>query len=547
MTTTRGQIYFNGPIITMDERDHMASAVGVREGRIVCVGGRREVHAIMGADSEKIDLGGNTMTPGFIDPHGHFPDSGIAKLFRVDLCSPPLGECASLSDVFERIATHVSATPKGEWVMGVLFDHTAIAEGRFPTRRELDAISTDHPIWIVHISGHAGAANSMALTSHHIDESAKDRCGGRFHRDHEGKLNGLLEGMAAMGAMGDTGFLVDETRFKAGFEEATREYYAHGVTLAQNAWATETLLRYFNEVAPEADPGMDVMVLPAGELEPGLSRGELGIQWSKGRRVKIGPRKLFADGAFQMQTAYLSKPYAQPANGDPNHCGAPGMAPAELARRVRQLHDAGFQIHIHANGDAGADITLDAIKQAQQTNPREDHRHTIIHGQTLRDDQLDRMAELGVTVSFFSAHIYYWGDKHRDVYLGPERAERISPARSAIERDIRFTIHNDATVTPTRPLHLMSCAVRRLTASGHVLGSAQRITPAEALRAHTIDAAWQVFLEHERGSIETGKRADFAILSDNPLKENVDLSAIEVVQTVADGKSVYRSGEADHP
>lgn len=388
---------------------------------------------------------------------------------------------------------------------------------------------------------------NMARMGQRIDESANNRSGARFHRDHEGKLNGLLEGMAAMGAMGDTGFLVDETRFKAGFEEATREYYSHGVTLAQNAWATETLLRYFNKVASQADPGMDVMVLPAGELEPQLSRGQLDIQWSKDRRIKIGPRKLFSDGAFQIQTAYLSKPYAQPANGDPNHCGAPSMAPAELARRVRQLHDAGFQIHIHANGDAGADITLDAVEQAQQANPREDHRHTIVHGQTLRDDQLERMAELGVTVSFFPAHIYYWGEKHRDVYLGPERAARISPARSAIQRGIRFTIHNDATVTPTRPLHLMSCAVRRLTAAGYLLGPAQRITPAEALRAHTIDAAWQVFLEHERGSIKAGKRADFAILSDNPLNANVDLSAIEVVQTVAEGKSVYRSGEAGHP
>ena len=547
MSVAAGQIYCNGTIITMDAHNHIAPAVGVKGERIACVGSYREVRKIMGADAGEIDLGGKTMTPGFIDPHGHFPDSGIVSLFRVNLRSPPHGECTSLAEVFARIAARVSITPRGEWVMGALFDHTAIAEGRFPTRCELDAISRHHPIWVLHLSGHAGAANSMALAAHNLDESVKNLPGGRFCRDHAGKLNGLLEGMSATGAMGDTDFLIDEARFKAGFEEATREYYSEGVTLAQNAWSGENLLRYFTQVAPEADPGIDVVVLPAGELEPQLSNDELGISLRKRERgsgrVTIGPRKLFVDGAFQIQTAYLSKPYKQPTNGDPNHCGHPGMAPAELNRRVRQLHDAGFQIHLHANGDAGADLVLDAIEQAQRCNPRKDHRHTIIHGQTLRDDQLDRMAGLGVTVSFFTAHIYYWGDKHRDVYLGPERAARISPARSALDRGIRITIHNDAPVTPTRPLHLMSCAVRRMTSGGDLLGSAQRIKPLEALRAHTIDAAWQVFLEHERGSIEAGKRADFAILSDNPLKKGVDLSAVKVVQTVAAGRIVYRAGE----
>ncbi len=533
-------IHFNGPILTVDSNDTIAEAVGVVGERIFAVGSLAEVTLAMPNSARVHDLDGKTMIPAFIDPHGHFPDPGFVALFRVNLSSPPLGNCLHLEHVFERLRDKAARSPDGEWVMGVMFDHTALEERRFPTRAELDAISTRHPIWVLHASGHSGSANSLALASQNITETIDDPIGGLFFRDPEtGLLNGIIEGIAAMGALGDTHFLINEERYQAGFDTARQEYLSQGVTLAQNAWASHHLLNLFAGSARDNDPGMDVLVLPVGELEPDFSNGKSDIEWTVNDHILLGPRKLFTDGAFQMQTALLSEPYYRPANGNPDHIGMSYVEPDVLNAKVQLLHDLGLQIHTHANGDAGADMFLDAVEKALENNPRTDHRHTVIHGQALREDQLDRMARLGVTVSFFAAHIYYWGDRHYDTFLGPERACRISPAASAQRRGIRYTIHNDASVTPTRPLHLMACSVNRTTASGRVLGQEQRVSARQALRAHTADAAWQVFLEKERGSIEVGKLAEFAILSDNPLENPDTMAQIQVEQTIRRGKLVY--------
>jgi hypothetical protein len=538
--SAHASIYFNGHILTMDDGNSVAPAVGVVGETIVAVGTLDQVKKKLPAEFLEIDLEGRTMIPAFIDPHGHFPDPGFLSLFRVNLSSPPLGGCRRLDDVFGKLRDKAGRTADGEWIMGVSFDHTAIKEKRFPTRQELDSVSDTHPIWIIHASGHSGAANSMALENQGIAETSEDPIGGRFLRDAaSGKLNGLIEGLSAMGPMSDTHFLIDEDRFHAGFEATRNEYLSQGVTFAQNSWAPLEMLRLFAGEAGRADPGIDLLVLPTADTEPALTAGTLDLEWPQNAHIRLGPRKLFSDGAFQMQTALLSEPYYKPTGGEYGTCGLPYVEQRVLNAEVKKLHDLGHQIHTHANGDTGADMFLDAVELALETNPRADHRHTVIHGQVLREDQLDRMARLGVTVSFFSAHIYYWGDRHHDTFLGPERARRISPARSAFERGIRFTIHNDASVTPTRPLHLVSCAVNRLTASGMVLGEDQKITAEQALRAHTADAAWQVFQEHERGSIEPGKLADFVVLSDDPIARPELIADMRVEQTIRRGRSVF--------
>lgn len=212
----------------------------------------------------------------------------------------------------------------------------------------------------------------------------------------------------------------------------------------------------------------------------------------------------------------------------------------ELTKAVTAVHSAGRQVVIHANGDAAIDDVLYAIGEAQSQYPRPDARHRIEHAQSVREDQLDRIKELGITPSFFNDHVYYYGDDHRDVYLGEDRARRISPLRSAVDRGIRFTLHNDTPITPANPLHLVHVAVNRLTASGRELGPEYRITPHQALRAITIDAAWQAFEEQDKGSIEVGKLADLVILSDNPLI--IDASKLEditIVQTIIGGNVVF--------
>ncbi|RBW52539.1 amidohydrolase [Ruegeria sp. A3M17] len=543
-------LFFNGTILTMDAQNSSPEAVLTEGHRIKDVGTEADLRACMPADTQERNLQGRTLMPAFIDPHGHFPDPGFIRLFRVDLSSPPLGDCRTMAQALDRLREKASATPEGEWIMGVSIDNTSILEGRMPTRAELDKVSQRHPIWVIHASGHNGTANSLALEKRGVTRHTPDPDGGRFGRDPEtGALTGLIEGLSAMGEMGDTDFLIDRERFWQGFDACRDEYLTHGVTYAQNAWTSQTMLDHFASLPADQDPGIDIELLPVGRLEPELSTQWIGTNWPGNPHFTLGPRKLFTDGAFQLQTAYLSVPYFKPA--DPEHPrGMTYTSQEQLDADVSKLHSRGLQIHCHCNGDAGAEMFIDAVEKVLRAYPRADHRHTIIHGQALRDDQLERMAQLGLTVSFFPAHVYFWGERHYDTFLGPERSERISPAASAERFGVRYTIHNDASVTPTRPIHLAHCAVNRKTSSGRVLGEDQKISVLSALRAQTIDAAWQVFKEDRRGSIETGKIADFVVLSRNPLHDPNRLNDTQVLETIRAGQSVfaatYRKKEIEH-
>ncbi|MDG2489624.1 MAG: amidohydrolase [Alphaproteobacteria bacterium] len=516
-------------------------AVLTKGETIFAVGTEADLRSRMPENTKDADLKGRCLIPAFIDPHGHFPDTGFVELFRIDLSSPPRGDCLDMGSALHRLSQKAKITKKGEWIMGVLFDNLNISEGRMPTMTELDQVSTDHPIWVLHASGHNGVANSYVFNLLGITQQTSDPFGGRYNRDPEtGELTGVIEGLEAMQDMGQTDFLIDNDKFWRGFKTARDEYVSHGVTMAQNAWVSRSFLEYFATLPAGKDPGIDVILLPVGEEEPAMTNGDDAVEWQDNPYFKIGPRKLFTDGAFQLQTAYLSKPYHIVLNADMPR-GAPYVEWDIHKRDVIRLHRLGFQIHCHCNGDAGADMFIDAVENALKDCPLKDHRHTIIHGQTLREDQLDKIARLGMSVSFFSAHIYYWGDLHYATILGPERAERISPAASAQQRGIRFTIHNDASVTPTRPLHLAHCAVERQTHRGKILGEEQKISRLSALRAMTIDAAWQVFEDTKRGSIENGKLADMVILSENPLETSTSLSDIRVIQTIRRGTIAYQA------
>ena len=210
-------------------------------------------------------------------------------------------------------------------------------------------------------------------------------------------------------------------------------------------------------------------------------------------------------------------------------------------RDVRRFHEAGLQIAVHGNGDASIDDILDAFEAAQRAHPRDDARHIVIHAQMARDDQLDRMAALGVIPSFFSLHTFYWGDRHRRIFMGPERAAGMSPAKSAQDRGIAFTIHADAPVVPMEPLRLVWSAVNRRTRSGFVVGEQQRISVPAALRAVTIDAARQHFEEAEKGSLEPGKLADLVILSRSPLEVPEEIDEIRVLETIVGGRTRFRA------
>jgi predicted amidohydrolase YtcJ len=215
---------------------------------------------------------------------------------------------------------------------------------------------------------------------------------------------------------------------------------------------------------------------------------------------------------------------------------------ASLNALILMAVQKGWPILAHTNGDAAADQLLTAVRAALRVHPVKDHRTTIIHAQTLHEDQLDAAKRLGMLPSFFPSHVYYWGDRHRDIFLGPERSSRISPAASAVRRGLRFTLHHDAPVVPEDMLHVIWCAVNRVTREGKLLGPDQRIAAREAVKAVTSHAAWQYFEEKRKGSLEPGKLADLVILSDNPLKvKPITIKDIRVLETVKEGQTVYRA------
>ena len=528
--------YVNGHILTLDAANSVAQAVAVEGDAIKAVGNNAAVRALIGPNTRLVDLAGKTMLPGFIDAHGHFPESGVRELYHVDVTSPPVGTVQNIKDLLNKLREKAQRTPKGQWIQGVGYDDTLLAEKRHPTAEELDQVSTEHPIFLLHVSFHLAVANSLALERAQITAETPNPPGGIIRRQAgTQEPNGVLEESAMFQVYGRIPPLTIPQSLDA-ISVAAKEYAAKGVTTAQTGFAGGPFNRIDSLVAAVEHNRLPLRVV----VLPGL--GPIQKKLPDSPMLKLGAIKLLADGSIQGYTGYLRQPYAVPPEGKgADYVGYPAREQQEFATQVTDLHTAGYQLAIHGNGDAAIDMILEAYRQAQNAFPRQDTRHIIIHAQMTQEDQLDTMKELGVIPSFFSLHTYYWGDRHRDIFMGPERAARMSPAQSARQRGMRFTIHADAPVVPMDPLFLVWSAVNRISSGGDIIGPEQRITPLEALRAVTIDAAWQHFDEERLGSIEPGKLADLVILSESPLRFPLHIKDIQVLETIVGGETIYKN------
>jgi len=545
-------IAFHGDnILTFADQDAPANFVVIRGKSIVFVGQRKDWQ---GSVANIVALEERALLPGFIDAHGHISfHARVASLANV--ASPPVGPAKDIAGLVQELKNYADSKKllEGQWITGMGYDDSLLAEQRHPTRDDLDAVSDTHPIMLMHVSGHLAAVNSKALEIVKISAASEDPAGGVIRRYPDStEPNGVLEESATY-AVRKYMTASDEP-----FEEIHRgvlDYARYGITTAQDGAASAQVVQLLQASAEYREFPIDVVAYQRADerflQDPDLAMPEIEA-YANGFRV--GGVKMVLDGSPQGKTAYLTKPYeVQPHGQHADYRGYPIMPPASVDALFAKFIGAGIPILAHANGDAAADLFLDALAKSLTTDAGAsavakksvDHRSVMIHAQTVRDDQLDRIAGMSVIPSYFSAHTFYWGDWHRDSVLGLERGSRISPTASSLTKGITFTVHNDAPIVPPDMLRLVWATSNRLTRSGQILGADERVSVEEALKAVTVNAAYQYFEEDRKGTIEVGKQADFVLLSANPLSvAKEDLLNIKVLQTVARGVTVFSAESA---
>jgi len=540
-TFSDSTIYTNGHILTIDDANPSVEAVAVKEGKVFTLGTLKEVKQRTGGKATIVDLDGKTMMPGFIDAHGHIADY-LMFWGLPNLASPPVSDVQSINDLVVKMQRYIEVeqVTAGNAAIGFGYDDSMLEERRHPTRQELDRVSSEHPVCVIHISGHLASCNTLALNTIGFVAGVANPKGGVIVRNHLGVPTGVLEEQAVYGILP----LLEPKgldKIREEFTEIQRYFASKGITTAQDGATLPNSLAMLQQAAKRDELLIDVVSYPKWSFYENIFTDTLKPGSYKGH-LKVAGVKVVLDGSPQGKTAYLREPYKlAPAGQTEDYRGYPIMPQAEINDWVERMFVDKVQIQTHCNGDACADMLLDAISRAQKIHGKSDRRPVMVHAQTVRQEQIERMAELGVIPSFFSSHTFFWGDWHRDSVLGQERANNISPLGWAHQAGIKYTIHNDTPVVPPDILPLVWSSVNRLTRSGAVLGQEQRVTVMDALKAVTIHAAYQYFEEDTKGSIEPGKLADLVILSNNPLLvDPLAIRDIEVLETIKEGITVYR-------
>lgn len=533
------KVFLNGQVLTMNPKIPLASAFSIISGRFFVVGSEAEVRKHVTAKSNVIDLGGRTVAPGFIETHSH-PSLYAMTLLQADCYTPPNQR---IEEVKARIKKMADTVEPGQWIKGWGYDDTLIAERRHLTRADLDEAAPRNPVFVSHVSGHLAYSNSLALEIAEIGPETLQPDGGKIQKDELGVPTGLLEEEAAQHLVVQHIPPYTAAKLKDVLATAITYYHQNGITSTHDSAigyfrnGPQILLAY-RELETEGKLELRIYMTMVEELYREILKSGLGTGFGS-NRLKLGAVKFFQDGSIQANTAALTEAYYN----KPGFSGDLIFAQETLDEIVEQYHKRGIQIAIHANGDQAIGSVLEALEKANRLLPRKNHRHMIIHCQLASKDHIKQMKRLGVIPSYFVNHVYYWGDRHASIFLGPERAQRIDPLASSVQEGLKFTLHSDLPVTPVDPVFSMHCAVNRMTKGGEPLGPEERISPLEALKSYTTHAAYCSFEEDIKGSIETGKLADFTVLSDNPLNVSPEkIKDIQVMQTVVGGRTVHERG-----
>ncbi len=530
------KLYYGGDIVTMREETDAPEAVLVTDGKISYVGELVEARRQCLPGAEEIDLEGKTLMPSFIDPHSH-----IAMLAQyTDFAN--LGKCTSFKDLAVTLSDWLKEKrlAEGEVLVGYGYDHNFLDEQQHPTKEVLDRVSDTIPVCILHTSGHMCVANSVLLRECGITADTPDPEGGKFGREEDGTPNGYIEEVPAMVKVLIPVFSRVKADFARQLEKAQQIYLKYGITTVQDGSTNASGFQKLAECAKEQVFHLDVVsYVLADDLEK--TAEEYPEYYQKyHNRLKIGGAKIILDGSPQGRSAWLRKPY----EGEKTYCGYPAHTQEETDRWVETAVEKGYQLLAHCNGDAASGQYLAAFEKAAAKTPENPEkiralRPVMIHCQTVGDDQLDEMKELGMIPSIFVAHTWYWGDVHLK-NLGSVRGAHISPARAAMERGLIYNFHQDTPVVEPDMLHTVWCAVNRVTRSGKPIGQEQCIGVYEALKGVTIHGAYAYHEEERKGTLEAGKLADMVILDRNPLKtDKMQIRDIQVLETIKEGETLY--------
>ena len=520
-------ILHHGHVITMDPALPRAEAIAIWGDRILHVGSNEEILALAGAGTKKVDLGGSTVVPGFIDAHSHPAEAGVRHLRAVDC------DLRSIEEILKALRERAARTPAGEWVLGFKYDDTKTKEGRRLTRADLDGALPDHPSIVQHRGGHTAYANSRAFAKVGIGDDTPDPEGGKF-----GRVDGKLDGFLAETAMDKfSGALEPEytpAQRREGIALMSKLMARSGITSATDAYGAPHDLRAFQEARAGGELLTRVYCMISHAaiddlIEAGVRTG-LGDEW-----VRVGAMKLTCDGSISERTARLSQPFVGTRD-----TGILVADAGQLWTKAKKAHDAGWQLGIHANGDVAIDLVLGLYERLQRESPRRDPRFRIEHCTVVNNALIKRMRALGVISTPFSTYVYFHGEKM--VHYGEERLEHMFALRSMIDGGIRPTQASDYPPGPFEPMMALHSEVTRTDMSGKTWGPSQRITVEEAIRVGTLHGAYASFEEHLKGSITPGKLADFAVLGRDPMKEDPStLITIPVQRTMAGGKWTHEA------
>ena len=545
LTLPTADTIYVGDIVTVNPSNDVAEALAIKDGLILAVGDEASVLRHSGMGTTVIQLGNAALLPGFVDPHSHFllhgvPFSGFANVSR-----PPVGSVESAADIIAELKRMAKQRKlqKGEWLIAYGYEKEAFADQREMTVDDLDPHFPDNPVVMIHVSSHGAVLNGAAFKAVGIDAFTPTPPGGVIVRKADGlEPAGLIMETPFFGLMRALPAADEEQTLQA-MHTAQLHYAANGYTTIQDGATSGPGVAMLQRAAEEGRLFLDVVSLPTMDVFPKLV-GKPGIAFGgpyRGR-LKLGGVKSVTDGSPQGRTAYWTEPMLVTGpGGEKNWRGQPVVPQAALNEIFRLAYANGVQTYTHSNADAAIDMFLAAHLAAGAPEGR---RPVIIHSQFIRPEQLDAYAKIGAVPSFFSNHAFFWGDVHL-ANLGAPRADFLSPLRSATDRGLHFTNHSDYGVTPLDPLFMLWTATERSSRSGRIMGETERVSVAEALRAITIDAAYQYFEEDTKGSIEPGKLADLVILESNPLDASGEqLRDIAILETIKEGTTVWKTEPA---